>query len=446
MRRLGAILGLALVLAPAAQAADQPQVAIDQDGDATFAWRINDSRNNQVQARQFLTGTFLNFLGDTQYLSTPGRNTSEPQVAVDGAGNAIFVWTRFNGTIDVIQTRTMRPDGSLTGVQTLSSTGQATLGSGSPQVAVDPTTGNATFVWRHSTIGNGFGSSFIQARTRAANGTLGPVHTLSSQCCGSTPPQGGPFASKPQVGVDLNGSAVFTWTATENDPVPSGRTIIRARRLNADGTLSPLQTVSDPTRDAKDPQVAVDGNGGAALIWLGFDGADWLVQRRNLSVTGTLSTIQILSAVGSESKDPQLAIAPNFHVAFVWSRQVLSGKFTVQARTTGPAGLTPTQSLSAGGENGLTPQVAIDTDADAVFTWTRNSIVQVRRRAFFGGTLSAIQDLSTAGGNGLDPQIAMTGAEDAVIVWRRATRAGSIIQARTRSATGGLGPIMDLSK
>lgn len=36
-------------------------------------------------------------------LSEEGENAYAPKVAVDGAGGAIVVWTRYNGTKDVVQ-------------------------------------------------------------------------------------------------------------------------------------------------------------------------------------------------------------------------------------------------------------------------------------------------------------------------------------------------------
>src|SRR3954447_17341371 len=53
--------------------------------------------------------------------------------------------------------------------------------------------------------------------------------------------------------------------------------------------------------------------------------------------------------------------------------------------------------------------------------------------------------LSKAGQNAVDPQAAVDANGNAVLVWRRFDGIGPVVQARTRSAAGGLGPVMDLS-
>ena len=80
-------------------------------------------------------------------LSQAGQSATNPQVAVDADGNAVFTWARSDGTNTRVQTRTRSATGVLSAVQTLSSSGQdASL----PQVAVDAD-GNAVFTWRAPT-------------------------------------------------------------------------------------------------------------------------------------------------------------------------------------------------------------------------------------------------------------------------------------------------------
>jgi hypothetical protein len=92
--------------------------------------------------------------------SAAGQDAFDPQVAVDGAGDAVAVWSRFDGTDYRIQARTRSAAGVLGPIQTLSGAGQDAI---DPQVAVD---GGGLAVWQRSdgTTGcGGAGCSRIQA-------------------------------------------------------------------------------------------------------------------------------------------------------------------------------------------------------------------------------------------------------------------------------------------
>ena len=86
------------------------------------------------------------------------------------------------------------------------------------------------------------------------------------------------------------------------------------------------------------------------------------------------------------------------------------------------------QTLSGQGQNASSPQVAVDTDGDAVFTWLRsdgaNQRVQARARSA-AGVLSAVQTLSGPGQNALGPQVAVDADGDAVFTWRRSDGANT---------------------
>src|SRR6266540_391050 len=83
------------------------------------------------------TGT----LSATQTLSDSGQNAFSPVVVVDQSGNAIFAWSREDGTTacgqfgcERIQTRVRSAAGALSAVQTLTDGGRTAI---RPAVAVD---------------------------------------------------------------------------------------------------------------------------------------------------------------------------------------------------------------------------------------------------------------------------------------------------------------------
>src|SRR5436190_1712993 len=85
-------------------------------------------------------------------LSAAGRNALAPQVAFDGAGSALAVWERSNGSNSIVQ-GAFRPAGGAFGAPVdLSAAGQNAF---APQLAFDAA-GNALAVWQRSN-----GSNFI---------------------------------------------------------------------------------------------------------------------------------------------------------------------------------------------------------------------------------------------------------------------------------------------
>src|SRR5436190_1191286 len=86
------------------QAPSRPKVAVADDGTATMVWTISDGTIAFIQAmRRAPDGT----AGPKMTLSAVGSDAEEPQVAADSAGNATFVWKQFNGKNWVIEARRM---------------------------------------------------------------------------------------------------------------------------------------------------------------------------------------------------------------------------------------------------------------------------------------------------------------------------------------------------
>jgi hypothetical protein len=200
-----------------------------------------------------------------QALSDPGQNAFDPQVAVDADGDAVFTWTRFDGTNTRVDARARSVAGTLSAVQALSKSGQ---NASQPQVAVDAV-GDAVLTWERFDGSNpGVCCDRVQTRARSAAGSLSSVQALSNA---------GQSASVPQVAVDADGDAVFTWRRSDGSS-PTCCRLVEARTRSAAGTLRPFTTLSDQGQDAFFPQVGVDADGDAVVTWQRFDGTNNRVQ------------------------------------------------------------------------------------------------------------------------------------------------------------------------
>jgi hypothetical protein len=407
--------------------ATEPQMAVDPAGNAVYAWTRSDGTYNRIQGRRRAsTGT----LSTLQTLSSVGPAAFTPQVAVDPNGNAVFTWMAFNGVTNSIQARARSSAGVLGFAQGLS---DATQNASQPQVGID-STGNAVFVWKRFDATSGTCCDRIQAVTRSSAGVLGTVETLSDP---------GQNADAPQVAVDPNGNAVFTWV------LPDGtNTRVQGLARSSTGTLSPVQTLSAAGQNASEPQVGIDSTGNAVFTWKRSDGTNTRIEAIARSAAGTLSAVQLLSLAGQNASQPQVSVFSNGNAAFTWMRFDGTNNRT-ETRTRSAAGtLTPVQPLSAPGQNASQPQVAaVSSSGAAVYAWTRfdgtDFRVQTRARSS-AGVLSAVQIVSPAGASSGIPQLAVDSSGNAVIVWRF-DGANKRVEARTRSAAGTLGAVQFLS-
>jgi hypothetical protein len=179
------------------QDAFEPQVADDTSGNSLFVWTRSDGANLRIQARlRAPDGTF----GATQTISDPGKDASSPQVAFDPSGNAIVVWSRFDGAKSRIQAAYRPAGGSFGTAQTISVAGQS---ASNPQVSMDQS-GDAVAVWERPDGTN----LRVEAAIRPAGGSFGAVTILS---------QGGQDGYEPRVaaGPNVDDNAVAVWTRSD---------------------------------------------------------------------------------------------------------------------------------------------------------------------------------------------------------------------------------------
>lgn len=284
-------------LSAAGQSAEYPQVAVDADGNAVFAWQRWDGAHERIQARtRWADGT----RGSTQTLSAAGQEAEYPQVDVDPNGHAVFAWEISDGTVQRIQARARSADGTRGSTQTLSAPGQ---NASAAHVALDPN-GNAVFAW----LGSDGTVQRMQTRARSAAGTLSSTQTLSDP---------GKHAFEPRVAVDGSGNAVFLWQRADGIA-----NYVQTRARSAAGTLSPTQNLGDTaTAMPVGAQIAVDPQGNAVVVWEHREGTAICctrVEARVRSADGTLGLTQFLSPADQVATEPAVAVDANGEAFAVW--------------------------------------------------------------------------------------------------------------------------------
>ena len=125
-----------------AGAANYPQIAFDSSGNAIAVWYQNDGTRTNITANRF-NGTSW---GTAELIETDNAGSAyDPRIAFDGSGNAIAVWEQSDGTRNNIWAN--RFNGTSWGTAELIETDNAGS-AGNPQIAIDGS-GNAIAVCRH---------------------------------------------------------------------------------------------------------------------------------------------------------------------------------------------------------------------------------------------------------------------------------------------------------
>jgi hypothetical protein len=364
-------------------------------------------------------------------LSPAAETATGPDLAVSGSGNTTVVWSARSGSgAFTVFARQISPSGTRGPIRQLSASGQDAF---APQVAVAPT-GTATVTWTRSN-----GTNFqVQARRILPGGVVEEsTKTLSAS---------GQDAAAPQLAVSSGGVATIVWKRFDG-----ARYLVQERRIAADGTPeASVHTLSEAGRDAVEPQVAVDGNGNATVVWSRFDGADSIVQVRRVAPGGApAASVISLSAAGESAVQPRVAVNTVGAVTIAWAR--FNGlNWIVQARRLSASGalLGSVLNLSASGRNAAEPQLAVAGDGTSTIAWSRfdgTSLVIEARRITAAGALGSTALLSATGRDAADPQLALGPGGKATVLWTRFDGSNWIVQRRDLAAGGTLGTTENLS-
>jgi len=188
-------------------------------------------------------------------LSDTSKDSFNPDVAVDGTGRAISIWTQ-EGDIKAA----FRPNGGRFGApESVSATGQ---GAFQPKVAMD-SNGNSVAVWTESPTS----IPTVHGATRPVGGGWTAPVTLSDPA---------EIATDPQIDIDPQGNAEIVFT--------QGDKVMGVTRP-AGGSFSAAQAISDTSQQAYQPDVAAEPNGEAVAVWTRFPGTQQVLYARRRDFT-----------------------------------------------------------------------------------------------------------------------------------------------------------------
>ncbi len=271
------------------------QVAMDPAGNAVVVWQQSDDTLSDIWASRFVPGVGWS---TPQLIETDAGFAIHPEVAVDPQGNAVAMWSQWDGTRYAPWANRFVP-GVGWGMAELLETGDPD-DAFNPQVAVDPE-GNAIAVWSQ-----GDGSSIWANRFVPGVG-WGTAELLEADVGN---------ARDPQIAVDPQGNAVAVWQQWDGS-----RISIWANRFVPGvgwGTAELLET--DDAGNAVNPQIAVDPEGNALAVWQQSDGNRTNIRTNRFMPGVGWGTAELIETDVDNARDPQIAIDSQGNAVAVWSQ------------------------------------------------------------------------------------------------------------------------------
>jgi hypothetical protein len=207
----------------------------------------------------------------------------------------------------------------------------------------------------------------------------------------------GPNSREATVGVDRAGTVTVAWARDDE-----GDTRVQVRRKPAGGSWGAVKNVSSSENQVDSPDVAVDPQGRATVVWRQGVEPNWSVWATQRDLQGIWSAPEELSTPGY-TITPLAAAEADGDVSAVWLRGETGGYVVQAARK--PAG-SPWQddgtTMSEVGKNAGFLVLALGNDGHGVVAWSLQgpayTVVQARTRTPSSGwsaTESLGQDTDT---------------------------------------------------
>ena len=331
-----------------AGAATQVSVAVNHGGDAIVAWRRQNGAVGEIWMTSRAAGG--SFAPVQAIAAVAGKDTADPAVAIDDAGDAIVVWRQDNSNTDNKQTiyGAFRPAGGSFATAPVSSSDTRNQ---SPRVVLDDT-GKATIAW---SSGDGT-TNVARAIVRDADGTLGAQRDLSP----STPAGYPMFAT---LALDGAGNVVSVFSHW-NGSVYDVQGAMRPAGSDTWTDLPPFGESASPS-PGSEPQVAMDPTGDAVALWRGLDHT---IQASYRAPGGSFGPPQT-GISGPWASNPRIVMDADGNATALWQRSDAGGS-SIEAATR------PRDGAFAGAETVSTglaasPALAVDGLGKPFVAWTQ---------------------------------------------------------------------------
>lgn len=237
-------------------------------------------------------------------------------------------------------------------------------------------------------------------------------------------------ASSPQVAIDEQGDALVVWAQFDG----TRRTVWASRLVAGLAWGTPSRLTADPFTDADCPRIATDARGGAMVVWRQFDDSVSRNIWASRYVPGSgWSHAELVGQQGAGNAfDPQIAVEPSGHAFVLWAvpgsrrSSVWANRFVMGRGWQGAVSINP-------GHLGdvLDPRLVCGANGLAMAVWcqrvgTHYGVWASRHVPGHGwdGPERVGVDLSTSASS---PQIAINARGDAMAVWDQSDGLGGSV-------------------
>ncbi len=317
-------------------------IGLDDAGNAVAVWRAYDFAYVIRTAARPAGGEW----SAPEDLFAGGGQS--PQLAMNGAGDAVVVWILSVAGGDVVAQAAERPaGGDWLAPDDLSVTGED---AGSPSIAIDAA-GTATAVWQLSDPGE----NEIRAAVRTASDNWSAPQPLSNP---------GENAQPPRLAINEAGDAVAAWTVGSN--------ALQAVTRPAGGGWSEPKEIS---ATGGEPALAVDSSGNSFALWPTGPPNERVLQVAMRPPGGDWSAPDDLSDEATTFQSYDLDANAAAGVVATWTRSPNAMSHEVQAAVRPPDGASwsAPEEISTPGENSGLPQLGFDAEGNAIAIWGREA-------------------------------------------------------------------------
>ncbi len=449
--------GLADNISPDGENANDPQVAMGNNGNAIIVWAQHNpdvtANVHEIFKSEYRGGSWVHptdLTADNISPATTAGGHLEPQVAMNDSGQAVIVWRGSDG----IAFRTFVSDYNMTATGAWDHPASLTdnlLSAAATdalyqQVAMD-NSGNTFVVWQQSNNTNT--QIFKSDYNITTVGAWAPIPALSDS---PLSPDGDNTNNRGLgAAMDNNGNALVAWG--QHDTAGANRHEIFQSDYNitTPGVWNPTaftDNINFAVGSAWYPQVAMNDSGQAVIVWReqNSPGGDFQIYRSDYNMTspGAWSVaVNILAATaGWNADDPQVAIDNNGNAIIVWAQhnpavsrhEIFKSEYR-NGSWDDPADLN--DNISVGGRGAALPQVAMGNNGNAVIVWEQYSgstatcltgtdtCKQIFKSEYRSGSWIHPADLTSAsyispdGWDASNSQVSMDDSGNAIIVWQQ---------------------------
>jgi len=397
-------------------------VVVDKRGNAIAVWMQSDGDTDSIFANYYTAstvswGTATEIDAETDD-TTNYYAASEPQIAIDGEGNAMVVWTQYNGTYKSIYynllTYSSTPSwGGATLIETTDFT------AGSPQVAMDGDgTGNAVVLWRQkdSAVSNIY-SLYSNYYTKSA-GTWGGAELRESSTTYTV--------AAPSVAMNNDGAAVAVWAQSDGNAI-SLYGIDYVAGWDAAGAGVLLES-TDLDVSINKTQVVINDAGNAIAVWQQIDSNNktsiYANQYSANAWAGSASRQSVESTSTSVSTSDFSVTLDNSNNGTVLFIRDDGTTESVYANTYSSSAWGSESTIDSSAYDASSPSVVYDlTSGDAIAVWSQSDgTASSIYSSTYSGTWSTAAAIETSTYSSTNPFVASdrTATKESVMaVWHR---------------------------